>query len=646
MLLHIRIKIASSFGEVAGKSAARHRESFSIIYPGIVTRSRTALSVGICLLLVAVIWTVFGQTLRHDFVNYDDNRYVYENPVVREGLTSRGIIWAFTHSHSENWHLLTTLSHMLDCQLYGLNPGGHHFGNLLLHTIATLLLFLLLQETTSAVWASAFVAAVFAIHPLHVESVAWIAERKDVLSAVFFMVILLLYVWYSREPNAWRYLAVAMAFVCGLMSKPMLVTVPVILLLLDYWPLRRSERLMWLVLEKLPLFGLSIASSIITLLVQRPTISSLAGLPLRTRIPNAIVSVALYLWQLIWPTKLAVFYPYPQVPYNAWLVIGCAAGIVVMTVATILLRKHSPYLLVGWLWYLVMLVPVLGIVQVGLQSHADRYTYLPLIGVFIAGTWLTVDLTRHLSYQRFVVSAGGVVVMLLLTACSYQQVGYWRDSISLWNRALSVTANNDVAHLCLAEALLQRGKLHEAIAHSQAAIDIRPENAGALGRIPVVLTDKQTQAAIELWETRLKANDNDTAAHNSLGVVLIQSGDPRGAIKQWEQTLAIKPDDGNAENNLAWVLATYPDPTVRDGRRAVELAESATKLPGGQDPIVLRTLAAAYAERGDFPRAIEVAQRAAESARSGQNPSLAEAIETEMAEYRNGSAHREMPRRQ
>jgi len=234
----------------------------------------------------------------------------------------------------------------------------------------------------------------------------------------------------------------------------------------------------------------------------------------------------------------------------------------------------------------------------------------------------------------------------LLSALSYQQVGNWRDSISLWSHALAVTENNDTAHICLAEALLQRGRLDEAIAHSQAAINIRPENAGAFGRIPVVLTDKQTQSAIQLWEARLTTNHNDTDAHNNLGVVLMQSGDPLGAISEWEQTLAIKPNDGNAENNLAWVLATYPDPTVRNGKRAVELGERAMELPGGQDPIVLRTLAAAYAERGDFSRAIAVAQRAAESARSGQNPSLVETIESEIAEYRNGAAHREMPRRQ
>jgi len=365
---------------------------------------------------VAVIWTVFGQSLQHDFVNYDDNRYVYENALIRQRLTSPGIIQAFTHPHSENWHPLTTLSHELDCQFYGLNPSGHHFTNLLLHTIATLLLFFLLQEITSAVWSSAFVAAVFAIHPLHVESAAWIAERKDVLSGVFFMLTLLVYVWYSRKPNTWRYFAVGIAFVCGLMSKPMLVTVPVVLLLLDYWPLRRTERWTRLILEKLPLFGVSIAFAIITLLVQRPTISSLAGLPLRMRVANAIVSVALYLWQLIWPTKLAVFYPYPRVPYNAWLVIGCAAGIVAVTGATIRWRKNSPYLLVGWIWYLVMLVPVLGLVQVGLQAHADRYTYLPLIGVAMTATWGIVDLTRSWFYPRLVI---GLVVECALLSTSW-----------------------------------------------------------------------------------------------------------------------------------------------------------------------------------------------------------------------------------
>jgi len=601
---------------------------------------------GICLALVAASWIVFGQCLQHDFVNYDDNRYVYENPVVKQGLNLSAVQWAFTHWHSENWHPLTTLTHMLDCQLYGLRAGGHHLTNLLLHTTATLVLFLILRKITSAFWTSAFVAAIFAIHPLHVESVAWIAERKDVLSGAFFTMTLLAYIWYSRRPTLWRYLAVAGAFVCGLMSKPMLVTLPVILLLLDYWPLRRTERFALLVAEKVPLFGLSLASSAMTLLAQRPTIRSLAALPLSTRLANAFISIVFYLWQMVWPAKLAVFYPYPRVRYSPSLVTACAAAIVLVSGATILLRNKRPYLLVGWFWYLVMLIPVLGFMQVGLQGHADRYTYLPLIGVLIAITWAIVDLTQDWHHQREFVGVFGMAVVLLFTACSYRQAGYWHDSISLWSRALAVTENNDTAHLCLAEALLQRGKLDEAIAHSRAAIDIRPVNAGAFGRVPAVLTDKQAQAAIEFWENRLKANSNDTDAHNNLGVVLIQSGDPRGAVAQWEQTLEIKPNDGNAQNNLAWVLGTYPDETIRNGRHAVELAESATKLPGGEDPIVLRTLAAAYAESGGFSRAIEVAKRAAEAARSGQNPSLVETIESEIGEYQKGRPHREMPRRQ
>ena len=534
---------------------------------------------------------------------------------------------------------------MLDCQLYGLHPEGHHFTNVLLHVVATLLLFLLLEKITSAIWASAFVAAIFAIHPVHVESVAWIAERKDVLSAVFFFSTLLAYVWYSRSPSFWRYLVVTGVFICGLMSKPMLVTLPVILLLIDYWPLRRARNFALLAAEKLPLFALSVVSSMITLLAQRPTIRSLTGLPLSMRLQNAIVSVVFYLWQMVWPTKLAVFYPYPRVSYNAYLVTVCAMVIISVTLATVLLRKKYPYLIVGWLWYLTMLIPVLGLVQVGLQSHADRYTYLPLIGVTIGITWTAVDLTRHWRYQRELVGALALAVVLAFAACSYRQTSYWRDSISLWNRALAVTENNDTAHLCLAEALLQRGELNQAIAHAQAAIDIRPENAGAFGRVPAVLTDKQARAAIELWENRLKTNSNDTNAHNNLGVVLIQSGDPRGAIAQWEQTLAIKPNDGNAQNNLAWVLATYPDAEIRDARHAIELAENASRLPGGQDPIVLRTLAAAYAESGDFARAIEIAERAAASAKSGQNPSLVQTVESEIDEYRNGRPHREMPRR-
>ena len=606
-------------------------------------------SIGICVALAALVWVVFGQTLRHGFINFDDNKYVYENAQVSRGLTGQGFVWAFTHPHSENWHPLTTLTHMLDCQLYGLNAGGHHFTNVLLQSVAVTLLFLALQQLTGSTWRSAFVAAIFAIHPLRVESVAWVAARKDVLSGVFFAATLLAYARYVRTPGISRYLWMSILFACGLMSKPTLVTLPFVLLLLDYWPLARIQNTTQArsrIVEKIPLFALSAASCVVTIWAQRPTISSLGGLPFSWRVENAIASLAVYLRQLVWPTDLAIFYPHPRGDENLLLVLVAAALVAGATFLSVFLRKTAPYFFVGWFWYVGMLVPMLGLVQVGLQAHADRYTYLPHIGVLIALTWLIVDLTKQWRWRAMILRFGGAAVILILTACSFQQATYWRDSISIWTHALAVTKNNDTAHLCLAEALLERGKLDEAIAHSQAAIEIRPANAGAYGRVPMVLTTEQSQSAIAYWQDRLKTNPLDTDAHNNLGVVLIQSGDPRGAIAQWETSLAIKPNDGNAENNLAWVLATYPEGTLRNGKRAVELAEKATALPGGQDPIVLRTLAAAYAEAGEFSKAIATAEEALKSASSRQNSSLVETLQNETAQYRANKPHRETPKRE
>src|SRR5205823_6613524 len=340
----------------------------------------------ISILLVAVVWLVFSPTIGYDFVNYDDHVYVYQNPIVSAGLTLHGIVWAFAHTHARNWHPLTTLSHMLDCQIFDLKPGGHHFTNVLLHTLAVLLLFFALRKVTGTVWRSAFVAAVFAIHPLHVESVAWVAERKDVLSAVFFMLTLAAYTSYVRQPSLGRYLMVSVFFACGLMSKSMLVSVPVVLLLLDYWPLARGQRvegrrqrsevrgqrseIRSLIIEKLPLFALSILCGVGTFLIQERSAGSLEQLPLGWRINNAIVSAVTYIWQMFWPTGLAVFYPHPGDRLAIWQVALALGLLIAITGLTFIYRKTRPYLLVGWLWYLVMLLPVIGIVQVGLQGHA------------------------------------------------------------------------------------------------------------------------------------------------------------------------------------------------------------------------------------------------------------------------------------
>src|SRR6478735_2381235 len=351
-----------------------------------------------CLGLVAVTWAVFGQTLAHDFVNFDDHVYVYENPLVVKGLSTEGIIGAFTHTHARNWHPLTTLSHMLDCQLYGLNAGGHHLTNVILHTISVLLLFLVLKQMTGAVWQSAFVAGVFAIHPLHVESVAWIAERKDVLCAVFFMLTLAAYARHARAPSAPRYLLVALLFAFGLMSKPMLVTLPFVLLLLDYWPLGRlggqksevGSRLRKLITEKIPLFALSALSCIATLFAQGP--SAIDQLPFLWRLNNTFVSYVTYIWQMLWPARLAVFYPHPNDRLPLIKITAAIALLIGISLLVIYLRRTKPYLVTGWFWYLGMLVPVIGLVQVGEQAHADRYTYLPQIGLNIMIAWAVRDL--------------------------------------------------------------------------------------------------------------------------------------------------------------------------------------------------------------------------------------------------------------
>src|SRR5438046_3082818 len=398
-------------------------------------------AVSVCICLAVLTWIVFGQTLWHDFINYDDPRYVYENTKITSGLSVSGIAWAFTHIHSMNCHPLTTISHMLDCQLYALRPGWHHFTNVLLHTIAVLLLFLALQQMTGAFWQSAFVAAVFAIHPLRVESVAWIAERKDVLSGVFFMLTLLAYFRWTRKRTVGRYLAMSILFACGLMSKPMLITTPIILLLLDYWPLNRFSEatLSKLVIEKIPLFALSGGSCVATLWAQNFALGSTEFLPLQWRITNAVFSYFEYVRQMFWPVDLIPFYVHPENRLEMWRLCLGIVVLVSLTLIAFMRRKQNPYLLVGWLWYLVMLIPVIGIVQVGLQGHADRYTYLPQIGLDIALVWLIWDLTKSClprrsasakagRPQKIIMSAAAAIVLITLSSLSWKQTTHWRDA--------------------------------------------------------------------------------------------------------------------------------------------------------------------------------------------------------------------------
>ena len=645
--------------------------------------------------LVAVTWAVFGQTLAHDFVNFDDHVYVYDNPFVIRGISTEGIIGAFTHTHARNWHPLTTVSHMLDCQLYGLNAGGHHLTNVILHTISVLLLFLVLKQMTGALWQNAFVAVLFAVHPLHVESVAWIAERKDVLSAVFFMLTLAAYARYVRAPSAPRYLLVALFFAFGLMSKPMLVTLPFVLLLLDYWSLGRigdqksevGSRLRRLITEKIPLFALSALSCTATLLTQSQGPNAIDQLPFLWRLNNSFVSYVTYIWQMLWPARLAVFYPHPNDRLPLLEVTAAIAFLVGISLLVIYLRRTKPYLVTGWFWYLGMLVPVIGLVQVGEQAHADRYTYLPQIGLYIMIAWTVGDLLLESTprVRGTLVGVAAVLAIVSLGVRAFGQASYWKNSETLWNHTLTVTAENDVAHNNLGFLFLRRGELdkaisefqaalnirsrntethyslgaaliqnnlgnalareqlwHEAIDHLQEAVRLRPDYADAYFNLGSVLFQQgRIDQAIAQWHKALAIRPTDAEAHRSVASALRKQGNVKEAIAEYEQALNVVPEDSVALNNLAWILATSSDASMRDGARAVTLAVKAVQASGGRDPNFLRTLAAARAEAGQFAEAVATAEAAKALASTQSKPELASRLEEEIALYRARVALRE-----
>src|SRR5438874_7096314 len=527
--------------------------------------------------LTAITWLVFGQTLRHDFVNFDDHGYVYENPLVTRGLTISGTVGAFTHAHARNWHPLTTISHMLDCQLYGLNAGGHHFTNLALHTIAVLLLFRVLRVTTGTLWPGAVVAALFAIHPLHVESVAWVSERKDVLSAVFFMLTLAGYVRYTRAPSPGRYFIVALIFTFGLMSKPMLVTVPFVLLLLDYWPLRRFDKVPllksrggivgwlnrrpnYLFLEKTPLLILSGLSCLVTIRAQDQTTGLLEQLPFTWRLNNALVSYIEYLAQTFWPARLAVFYPYPNNPFSIWKVTLASAFLLTVSAIAIFLRKKRPYVITGWFWYVGMMVPLIGIVQIGEQGHADRYTYLPQIGLFLLIVWGAADLANTWHPRREYLWLAATITIAVLSYGAAVQTSFWKNSERLWDHTLSVTSDNDFAHNNLGFLYLQRGELDEAVSHFQTALRIRSGNNHARYNLGTALVHVKlanalarkgrSDEAIGHYEEAVKLRPDYGDAYYNFGSVLFQQGRIDDAIAQWQKALAIQPNDAAAHTSL------------------------------------------------------------------------------------------------
>ena len=602
------------------------------------------LAAGVSLLLIALVWLVFGQTLRHDFVNFDDDVYVYDEPRVMSGVTVAGLKWAFTSSHGYNWHPLTTISHMLDCQIYGTKAGGHHFTNLALHGIAAISLFVVLRQMTGALSRSAFVAALFAIHPLHVESVAWIAERKDVLSAVFFMFTIGAYTHYVRKPTLLRYVLVLIVFACGLMSKPMLVTLPFVLLLLDYWPLDRfttrvatmrtdSPASWWnrppilprLILEKLPMFALAAVPGIVTILIQEQT-----SVPLPLRLYNASVSGVIYVWQMVWPSRLAPFYPYPSGRLSIWVPAFAIAMLAVVTYEAWALRKKHPYFITGWLWYLGMLVPVIGLLQVGLQSHADRYSYLPHIGLYLAATWAFTDLIAKWPNHFAISLISASAVIMALSVVAWKQTSYWKNSETVWKHTLAITSRNDIAHHSLGMAFLGKDKPDEAIANFREELKIRDNARGHASLAQALMQKGNATESFFQWQEALQLAPRDVTLRDKFAEALIQNGQPREAIADYEQSLKYKPDDLPALRNLGWILATAPDPSLRDGARAVLLAERGLQVSGRGRLDILFLLAAAYAENGRFADAIKVAKQTLHLAIEQNNSALVDDLEKDI----------------
>lgn len=629
-------------GFVAPESASRH-----------IVRNDRWMVVGVCLFLAAITWLVFGQTLRHQFVNLDDGAYVLKNAQVARGLTIEGIIWAFTQAHADNWHPLTWLSHMLDCQVYGLNPGGHHLTNVLLHASTAILLFLVLLQMTASLWRSAFVAAVFAIHPLRVESVAWVAERKDVLSGLFFMLTLWAYVRYVRGPRSpVRYGLLLLFFALGLMSKPMLVTVPIVLLLLDYWPLNRMaalghsagkkfEILRGLIIEKLPLLGLVAISIVVTLFAQKSALQPLEIISVPLRLGNAVISCVAYIRQMLWPSGLAAYYPFALENIVASKVLLSLVVLILISTVVFLLRRRR-YLATGWLWYLIMLGPVIGILQVGSQARADRYTYLPQIGLALLLTWAAADWCARWRYHRLFLGALSIIFVGVLTFSARTQASFWKDSETLWRQALSRTTDNVMAELNFGEAVYKLGRTAEAIGHFQRALEINPNQATVYSSLGVALLETgQPGRSLSHLQKAIELDPNNGDAHYNLGNTFLHTGRATEALAAYKKALELNPNDTETLNNMAWILATWPDALTRDGTKAVELAERADSLTRGASPVISATLAAAYAEAGRSADAVKAAQRAVQLALAEGNEARAASIRAQLEFYQAGSAFRD-----
>jgi len=535
----------------------------------------------VCIAISVATFAIYAQVLQFEFVNWDDPDYVYNNPHIAQGVTKSSIAWAFTSGYAVNWHPVTWISHMVDIELFGLEraqgasllqgPGGHHLVSMLIHMANSLLLLWLLYRMTGAFWTSALVAALFAMHPLRVESVAWVSERKDVLSGFFFMLTLLSYQCYAKHPSLKRYLLVFISLALGLMSKPMLITVPFLLLLLDLWPLRRWKRpgLRFLILEKLPLFALVIASSLVTMRVQQAggAVASLDRLPWVWRLVNAPVATVMYMVKTIWPTHLAFLYPHPAniqtELFGKWVLFAVAATLLLVLLSAVALRslRTRPYLLVGWLWFLGMLVPVIGLLQVGNQAWADRYAYLPVLGLYLVISGSLAGWVQHRPELKRAVVGGVMIVLLGLLPITWKQVSVWRNSLGLYEHALAVTENNASAHINLGAFLQKRGQFEEAITHYRQALEIKPDDVEAHRNYGAALVELgRPLEALRYYQEAVRIRPADAKSHMDWGVASLAAGQSGQAIARFEQALRIKPEYPDAHYNWGAALLASGQP--------------------------------------------------------------------------------------
>ena len=567
------------------------------------------------LLLCALTFLLYQHSLRNGFVNYDDSAYVTKNPEVQRGLAWHSVVWAFTSTSEANWHPLTWLSHSADVQFFGLRPEFHHFDSMLLHTLNVVLLFLLLAKATAASLRSFMVAALFALHPLNVESVAWVAERKSLLSTLFLLLALAAYGWYVRKPSANRYSVVVLCFLLGLMAKPMIVTFPFCLLLLDYWPLHRLSSsaaggfsglfltIAKLVREKIPLFLLSLGSAAIAIYAQRSAgaLGSWSVLPFDQRLKNALYSYVKYIVKGIWPSRLAVFYPHPEGSLALWKAVAAALLLVLITAFVWRQRASRPYLLTGWLWYAGVMIPVIGLVQVGRQAMADRYTYLPFLGLFVAAVWLSSDLLPTARWARSIGLTAAVGTLAAFMIVAHEQIGYWHDSYTLFAHALQVTPDNGTAEYGVGAALVDMGRADEAMPHFVVATRLTPSyssphySLGALLQRQNRLDEAQREYEFAIATT----NDATEAAqsHNNLAVVYLQKNQQAAARREFDAALHANPNELNSLIGRASIAYQTgdSDTAIADFSRAIQVAPS---------PVAYFWLGRAFESKGDASSAM------------------------------------------